>query len=70
MSELNLFVETSMFGALGSAASNSPHLRKSGSRPVFFDIGMRENFQFCVALSIFAFYLLVYDVVLNVVFRR
>ncbi|KAL5794013.1 hypothetical protein ACOSP7_002607 [Xanthoceras sorbifolium] len=28
-----------MFGVLANAPSNSPHLRKSGSRPVVFDIG-------------------------------
>ena len=28
-----------MFGGLVTAPSNSPHLRKSGSRPVVFDLG-------------------------------
>ncbi|KAG2712263.1 hypothetical protein I3760_04G116600 [Carya illinoinensis] len=32
-----------MFGGLVTAPSNSPHLRKSGSRPVFSDLGELEN---------------------------
>ncbi|KAH6832037.1 EXS family protein [Perilla frutescens var. hirtella] len=31
-----------MFGGLESVPNNSPHLRKSGSRPVVFDIGSSE----------------------------
>ncbi|KAL6511736.1 hypothetical protein OROGR_021333 [Orobanche gracilis] len=31
-----------MFGGLDSIPNNSPHLRKSGSRPVVFDIGTGE----------------------------
>uniref|UniRef100_A0A2N9IXJ0 Uncharacterized protein n=1 Tax=Fagus sylvatica TaxID=28930 RepID=A0A2N9IXJ0_FAGSY len=40
-----------MFGGLVTAPSNSPHLRKSGSRPVVFDLvtgevenGVEEDF--------------------------
>lgn len=35
-----------MFGGLESIPNNSPHLRKSGSRSVVFDIG--KNIYVCV----------------------
>ncbi|RVW25521.1 hypothetical protein CK203_103508 [Vitis vinifera] len=31
-----------MFGAVANVPTNSPHLRKSGSRPVFSDPGSGE----------------------------
>lgn len=36
-----LLTPPSMFGGVVSISNNSPHLRKSGSRPVVFDIGKR-----------------------------
>lgn len=42
-----LFAKSSMFGGLATVSNNSPHLRKSGSRPVVSDLG-RVNLRVTV----------------------
>lgn len=39
MKYITICLSSSMFGGLVTVPSNSPHLRKSGSRPVFSDLG-------------------------------
>lgn len=42
---------TSMFGGQVIAPGYSPHLRKSGSRPVFFDLGRTRLLAVCLDVT-------------------